>query len=648
MAVSNTSSSLSAILQKTSLDDHEEILNATNKAIKASKSDLEAQHVKVVALIKLDRFDEAVKFIEEAGDALKKRAELEYAYALYKSGRLGEAVELASKLKDRGARHIEAQTRYRLEDPLRTLDLYKGLRSKNLGPEDLDLLVNQSAVNAQAQWLGVTRPDITRRAERDDLATFETAYNAACGSIARGEFEPAQFLLKRAEELCKQSDELTDQQKAEELVPIRAQQLYVLLCLGKTAEAEDLAAGVKPEDAFDMSTRRIIENNLFLTSPSSNPFVAYRAFHSNTTIPVHDKLFSFQSVPLQSNEFSLDLQTFKFHAVTSATSRTLQQASSTPLSANVLLASFFNAAAHARNGTGKQAIKSILPQLEKRPNDIGLLLTLVQLYVQTGNITSPVELVESFFKRLEESMLETEQDIRFNPILVNLLIGLYKKRGQTGHVKSELAKAAVFWRRRPDPPTSLLTAAGISLLESQTEDDVTAAADIFSKLREQLPNDKATIAGYVASHSAEGESQLAADVEKLTSTSELTRNIDIDALESSGIPQSSNALAIAQLGQSRKRAAPSDGNVKPKRVRKSRLPKDYDENKKPDPERWLPMKDRSYYRAPKGKKKGKRAGDDRTQGGVVNEDLNVESKPSVAPAATGSGAGKKKKGKGKK
>ena len=33
---------------------------------------------------------------------------------------------------------------------------------------------------------------------RADLEAFETAYNAACGSIARGELQQGEILLKRA------------------------------------------------------------------------------------------------------------------------------------------------------------------------------------------------------------------------------------------------------------------------------------------------------------------------------------------------------------------------------------------------------------------------------------------------------------------
>ena len=51
-------------------------------------------------------------------------------------------------------------------------------------------------------------------------------------------------------------------------------------------------------------------------------------------------------------------------------------------------------------------------------------------------------------------------------------------------------------------------------------------------------------------------------------------------------------------------------------MRKSRLPKDYDASKTPDPERWLPLKDRSTYR-PKGRK-GRQKAAEKTQGGGVS------------------------------
>jgi signal recognition particle subunit SRP72 len=109
MAATNAQS-ISALLQKSSLDDHEEILKACNGALKKSKLDVVAQHVRAVALLKLDRYDEALHVFESTGEVLKGKAPLEYAYSLYKNGKPKEAADVAARLKDgRGARHVEAQ-----------------------------------------------------------------------------------------------------------------------------------------------------------------------------------------------------------------------------------------------------------------------------------------------------------------------------------------------------------------------------------------------------------------------------------------------------------------------------------------------------------------------------------------------------------
>lgn len=61
-----------------------------------------------------------------------------------------------------------------------------------------DLNINRGAVDAQLQWSQETQYVRKTKPDRDDLEAFETAYNAACGSIARGEYMQADILLKRA------------------------------------------------------------------------------------------------------------------------------------------------------------------------------------------------------------------------------------------------------------------------------------------------------------------------------------------------------------------------------------------------------------------------------------------------------------------
>jgi signal recognition particle subunit SRP72 len=76
-----------------------------------SKTDLEAQHVKVVALLKLDRYDDALRVIEAGGDKLKERIPLEQAYAQYKLGNYVEAAKIANVA---GGERASSMSRHRL------------------------------------------------------------------------------------------------------------------------------------------------------------------------------------------------------------------------------------------------------------------------------------------------------------------------------------------------------------------------------------------------------------------------------------------------------------------------------------------------------------------------------------------------------
>ena len=109
--MSVSSKSLSALLAQASLDDHDEVLKAANAAVKKSKSDVEAHHVKAVALLHLDRYDDALEVFEHTHE-LQKKAVFEYAYALYKTGNAAKAVEVADAAAldhSRGMKHMIAQ-----------------------------------------------------------------------------------------------------------------------------------------------------------------------------------------------------------------------------------------------------------------------------------------------------------------------------------------------------------------------------------------------------------------------------------------------------------------------------------------------------------------------------------------------------------
>lgn len=320
-----------------------------------------------------------------------------------------------------------------------------------------------------------------------------------------------------------------------------------------------------------------------------------------------------------------------------------------------------NAAAHAQSQLGKLGLKKILPLLEKRPNDIGLVLTIIQLYMLTQNPGSATTVLESLLKRLSESSFGANQDILHSPGLTATLVSLYSAQNRASQIKSSLAKAASYWRHKSKPPIPLLQAAALSLLSSSSAEHNSVATEIFSTLHTIDPSSRFATAGYIAAttaHPSPDSPPFPKETDTLTPVARLIATIDVSALEEAGVPH----LPVPASTELKSRKRDLEDRPKPakKRVRKSRLPKDYDPSKTPDPERWLPVRDRASYR-PKGRKGRAKAaaltqggpgekGADGGGGGKAAGGEGVVKAPSsvVVAGAGGKGPQKKQKKKGGK
>lgn len=361
----------------------------------------------------------------------------------------------------------------------------------------------------------------------------------------------------------------------------------------------------------------------------------------------NDRLFDYQDNIITGNLHAVDLLVHKYDGIIRSTSKALSKAPYPSTEASTNLLSVYNVAAHAKGETGTPALKAILSAVDRRPKDIGLVLTAVQMYVDLGNTTSAIVTLEKCLEHLDESISEQDKETRFNPGVLSLLIALYKREGRKTQIRAELGKAAVFWRQQSTQPASLLRAAGASLLHSSLASDSSQAAELFKSLYEKTPDDLFAVAGFVASHAAIDPSQVENKAKYLPSVDDLISDIDTAALEAGGVsvsPAKTAAAAAAIAGARKRPAAHKDRAVK--RIRKSRLPKDYDPSKTADPERWLPLRDRSTYK-PRGRK-GKQRAAERTQGGVVSERSEETTPSGMQQKPQGGGASSKKKKKGKR
>ncbi|KAL6408047.1 signal recognition particle protein [Ilyonectria robusta] len=633
---------LSALLRASSIKDHDEILKAANAAIKVDKTDVASQHTRIVALLKLDRFDDALRAIAEGGTKLNALCVLEQAYALYKTSNLEDATAAlqAAGLEKRSFCHVAAQVAYRAErfDDARAI-YSRLLDADDDADEENDLSINIRAAAAQSEWLGysfMNPPPI------QDSDGFEVCYNAACACIARGSLDEAANLLQRAIRLCDASDDLTQEDKEAEMRPILAQQAYVQAKTGKLKEALELYRSLASADDEDPDLTVIAQNNLLaMETTVENPYVLERKFATLADNNKASKLFNHQSNILRRNNLVVSLQASKAAGVKSRTATLLSQAEHPTTSANINILSVLNAAASAEGTTGKQLVRNLQGAANKRPNDVGLVLTIIQIQLSSDNTGSALSILESFLARLEKGEAPEAQDVRFSPGLVALAVALNRAQGRESCAKAELVKAATHWQARPiSSASSLLEEAGIELMKSSNPQDLQLAGASFQKLFDEQQGSDIAAAGLVASLAASNSSAIQHLLPKLPPVETLIKGVNVTALLEAGV------ATAAKPTQANKRSATQEPSDKPnKRRRKIRLPKNYVEGTKPDPERWLPLRDRSSYR-PKGKKGKKKAGE--TQGGMVKEEETLELvggggvKVEKAPPLN---AKKKKKGK---
>ncbi|KAG6003072.1 hypothetical protein E4U21_002404 [Claviceps maximensis] len=613
----DSATALATLLRAASIEDHNEILRAANAALEIKETDELAQHTRVVALLKLDQFDDASRAISEGGVKLERTCALEKAYALYKLGKLDEAATaLHSTLsQNRGLDHIAAQIAYRAEQFDESQSIYNRLLGSTYHEEDHDIKINIKAAEAQAHWRGI---DTLHDVESQGFESFELCYNAAFANIAQGSLSVAMELLKRALTLCDASDELSNEEKDEERKSILAQQVFVLANLGKLDYAKEIHRSLKLDTISDLDLSIIVRNNhSILENVPQNPFLLERKTGSWLSSSTGAQLFDFQSHLLTSNCSIINMLAHKTCGVKTRMYRAVHQSRSTLSSVELNQMSVIGAAAKTQGLSGKHILKSLICLSKKRPYDAGLALVIIQLHLQRRNLGAAMYTLDLFFSRLENSNKEQYHRLRYIPGLIALAVVLKRIQKRESSAQAELNKAGRYWLQLPTPRAlPLLKEAGVELLSSSRNDDLKLAGTIFEKLNEENLRSSTTSAGLVAALASDNAYAVEHHTTLLPSTDRLVDGIKVNELIFSGI------LISPRHSTFEKRLSCNDNSVeRATKKRRGKLPKNIVEGQAPDPERWLPLRDRLTYR-PKGKR-GRRKAAEFTQGGLVKEEETI-------------------------
>ena len=144
----------------------------------------------------------------------------------------------------------------------------------------------------------------------------------------------------------------------------------------------------------------------------------------------------------------------------------------------------------------------------------------------------------------------------------------------------------------------------------------------------EYPDDISSYAILAALHSWNSPSEAKRYTSSLPPISAFTKSVDVKQLEEQGIPSN---VVTTQV----KRA--TEGRPRKRRIRGG---KTFDPSNQVDPERWLPLRERSYYKPSKSKKK--KAGG-ATLGGIESAEMSRNGSEVVETKKADTAAAKKKK-----
>jgi signal recognition particle subunit SRP72 len=183
---------------------------------KCPKSDAFSQHAKAIALLQQGKPANAKTILQalvDHSDASVDMVAIRFAlaYAHYKIGDVKAALEVleasqrngASAKRDPATLNLLAQCYYNLEEYPKAADLYERMLSEELYRDDVErseLLTNLSA--AYSQYDFTKCQEAARRGGDSGNVTFDGAFNAATGAIEAKDYAAARALLSQALGLC--------------------------------------------------------------------------------------------------------------------------------------------------------------------------------------------------------------------------------------------------------------------------------------------------------------------------------------------------------------------------------------------------------------------------------------------------------------
>uniref|UniRef100_A0A8C7UL34 Signal recognition particle subunit SRP72 n=1 Tax=Oncorhynchus mykiss TaxID=8022 RepID=A0A8C7UL34_ONCMY len=398
------------------------------------------------------------------------------------------------------------------------------------------------------------------KASPDDLGlsetTYELSYNAACTLIGRGQLTEALNKLQEAEELCRvffsEDSDITEEDVESELAVIHSQMAYIMQLQGRTEEALQLYNQVIKLKPSDVGLLAVTANNIITINKDQNVFDSKKKVKLTNADGVEYKLAKKQLQAIEFNKALLAMYTNQADQCRKLTSGLQSQNPGHPRPVLIQVAQLCREKQHSK------AIELLQRFSDQHPDSAsGIKLTMAQLYLSQAC-----------------DILRSIEDFKHKQGMISALVSMYSHEEDIDSAIDVFSQAIQYYQsEQPGSSVHLALvreAADFKLKYGRKKE---AISDL-EQLWKQNTNDIHTLAQLISAYSL-------VDQDKAKSLSK-------------HLPSPERDLNISEWdGESLFFSCLCSG----------KLPKNYDPTANPDPERWLPMRERTYYR---GRKKGKK------------------------------------------
>ncbi|CAH1103592.1 unnamed protein product [Psylliodes chrysocephalus] len=567
--------------------EYERALKSANKILGVASQEFPAFQCKIVCLIQLSRFDEAISLMNKNPQFLQGLI-FEKAYSYYRANKPEEAlktIESSEEELDYRIKELKAQILYRLEKYNDSTKMYHEI-IKNTHNDDYE---DERYTNLSAAMVHLSAEETIETEDFREI-TYEQCYNKACLLIAQENYADAEKKLRQCEKLCREmleEDEASEEEIDIELALIRIQLAYVYQKQGRIKESQQMYITNLKLKLDDSALMAVASNNIVCINKDQNLFDSKKKMKVALNEALTFKLPSKQRKYIALNNAILNYYINQTDQCEKVCKIIKEKWPELHMQTTVLT---------ALNLMKSDRVQDAINLLTNTKTDDNLYvkLCIAQIYLMQG-------------EKLEAcKVLENIGEDSYKPGIVGALTTLYLGIGEEKTALKVFERTVEFYKKNKVKGVDLSNlwrqAAEFHIKKGLPQ----VAVNSLEELLKNNKDDTKLVAQLILAYAQFNEPQALKLSNQLISIDELSKDVDLEALEATQLLTVTYNKRSPASKQESLPSTPRDEPVKKTRKhkkRKGKLPKNYDPNTLPDPERWLPKYERTGFR----KKRDRRA-----------------------------------------